>query len=78
DEDKFSDEDQSQIILTNNQLFKYTIMHINYTTYDLRQEQDSMNLRTHADIMMLSHKKDEDQHPYWYAWIIIKVFHINV
>ncbi|KAG2065338.1 hypothetical protein BDR04DRAFT_1121904 [Suillus decipiens] len=27
--------------------------------------------------MMLSHEEDEDQHPYWYAWII-KVFHINV
>jgi hypothetical protein len=36
-----------------------------------------MNPRTHADIMMLSHEDDEDQHPYWYARII-KVFHVNV
>ncbi|KAG2744431.1 hypothetical protein P692DRAFT_20878210 [Suillus brevipes Sb2] len=77
DEDEFSDEDRSQIILANNQLFKHTILRINYTTYDLRREQDSMNARTHADIMMLSHEDDEDRHPYWYARII-KVFHVNV
>jgi hypothetical protein len=77
DEDEFSDEDRSQIILANNQLFEHTILRINYAMYDLRREQDSMNARTHADIMMLSHKDHKDRHPYLYAQII-KVFHVNV
>jgi hypothetical protein len=56
-------------------------MRVNYTTYDLRRSQDSLNSRTHADIMVLSH---EDQgtgqtrtHPYWYARII-GIFHAMV
>jgi hypothetical protein len=77
DEYAFSDEDRSQVILANNQLYEHSILRINYTTYDLRREQDSMNPRNHADIMMLSHENDEDRHPYWYARII-KVFHVNV
>jgi hypothetical protein len=56
-------------------------MQVNYTTYDLRHSQDSLNSHTHADIMVLSH---EDQgtgqtcaHPYWYARII-GIFHAMV
>ncbi|KAN0118275.1 hypothetical protein V8E52_005251 [Russula decolorans] len=40
----------------------------------------SMNPRTHADIMVLSHGDDEDEekgHPYWYAHII-GIFYVNV
>lgn len=46
----------------------------------MRRSQDSMNPRTHADIMVLSHEdeKNEDQrHPYWYARII-GIFHAHV
>jgi len=77
DEHSFSDEDRSQVIFTNNQLHKHSILRINYTTYDLQREQDSVSPRTHADIMLLSHKDDDDRHPYWYAWLI-KIFHVDV
>ncbi|KAG0695611.1 hypothetical protein DFH29DRAFT_813989, partial [Suillus ampliporus] len=77
DEDEFSDGDRSQVIFANNQLFEHSVLHINHMTYDLRREQDSMNPRTHADIMMLSHEDDEDRHPYWYARII-KIYHVNI
>ena len=46
----------------------------------MRRAQDSMNPRTHADIMVLSHENDEEKerhHPYWYARII-GIFHANV
>ncbi|KAI0263908.1 hypothetical protein BC834DRAFT_970987 [Gloeopeniophorella convolvens] len=43
-------------------------LRINYTTYDMRRAQDTINPRTHADIMVLVHEDDaEDLHPYWYA-----------
>jgi hypothetical protein len=45
-------------------------------TYDLQQEQDTINPCTHADIMVLSHE-DEQTHPYWYAHMI-GIFHIKV
>ena len=45
-------------------------MRVNYTTYDMRREQDSLNPRTHANIMVLSQEREPDAHPYWYARII--------
>ncbi|KAF8439491.1 hypothetical protein L210DRAFT_3402632, partial [Boletus edulis BED1] len=29
--------------------------------------QETINLRTHSDVMLLSYETDSDQHPYWYA-----------
>lgn len=40
----------------------------------MRHEQDSLNPRTHANIMVLSY---DGQHPYWYARIL-GVFHALV
>ena len=36
----------------------------------MRREQDSLNPRTHANIMVLSPEDDPSTHPYWYARII--------
>jgi len=47
-------------------------------TYDLRRGQDSLNSRTHANFMTLSHEDDEgDGYPYWFGRII-GVFHAMV
>lgn len=46
----------------------------------MRRAQDSINPRTHPDIMVLSHEDDSpevDEHPYWYARVL-GVFHVNV
>jgi hypothetical protein len=80
DQPAFSDEDRSSITFVNNRLYKHKVLRVNYTTYDLRRCQDSMNPRTHADIMVLSHEDEEDEskrHPYWYARVI-GIFHANV
>ena len=45
-------------------------MQVNYTTYDMRREQDSLNLHTHTNIIFLSQEKEPDAYPYWYAHII--------
>ena len=51
-------------------------MAINYTTYDGRRESETLNPRTHADIMTLSRG---DTHPYEYSRILgilrVKVMH---
>jgi hypothetical protein len=65
-------------MLVNDRIYRHKVIRVNYTTYDLRREQDSLNSRTHADIMVLSHEDDEaNGHPYWYARII-GVFHALV
>lgn len=49
-------------------------MRVNYTTYDMRRDQDSINPRTHPDIMMLA--PTDSEHPYLYARVL-GIFHVH-
>ena len=60
--------------LINDRIYRHKVLRVNYTTYNVRREQDSLNPRTHGDIMVLS---VDDTHPYWYARII-GIFHAMV
>jgi hypothetical protein len=82
DEMEFSDEDRSSIIIVRNRIYRHSVLKVNYTTYDMRRAQDSINPRTHPNIMVLSHEDDPEQdgsqsHPYWYARVI-GIFHAEV
>src|SRR5437762_13860141 len=78
DEFDFTDDDRRTITFHNNRLYRHKALRVNYTTYDVRRSQDSMNPRTHADVMVFSHEDEaEDDHPYWYARIT-GVFHAEV
>jgi len=61
----------------NNHIYCHKVLCINYTTYDLRWAQDSLNPWTHSDVMVLSHEDIKNAHPYWYAQII-GIFHTDV
>jgi len=77
-EGKFTNSDWQTITFVNNHIYRHKVLRINYTTYDVHCAQDSLNPRTHTDVMVLSHEdKDEDPHPYWYTQII-GVFHAQV
>ena len=76
DETEFSATERAQIIFVNDRIFRHKVLWVNYTTYDLRRAQDSLNPRTHADVMVLAHETG-NSHPYWYARIL-GVFHANV
>ena len=61
-------------------MYKHEVLRINYTTYDLRRAQDSINLHTSPYIMTLGHEDEEGNtawHPYWYAQVL-GIFHVNV
>jgi hypothetical protein len=61
-----------------NRIYHHKTVRFNYTTYDLRRDEDSVNPERHADVMLLSHEDDTtDPHPYWYARVI-GIFHIFV
>ncbi|KAF8151063.1 hypothetical protein BJ912DRAFT_1071771 [Pholiota molesta] len=67
DGNEFSEVERNRIFIVNERLYRHKVMRINYTTYDVRLGQDSINARNHADIMTLS-RNDED-HPFEYGRI---------
>ncbi|KAJ3925142.1 MAG: hypothetical protein NXY57DRAFT_949196 [Lentinula lateritia] len=75
---EFSDKERRTITIQNNRIYQHKVIRFNYTSYDMRRNQDSCNPQTHADIMLISgDAEDRIQHPYWFARII-GVFHINI
>ncbi|PBK84333.1 hypothetical protein ARMGADRAFT_943673 [Armillaria gallica] len=82
-DDIFTDLDQQNLIIVDNHLCSHQILRINYTTYDAHRNQDSINPRTHSDIMALSPhtqadlNNDNNAHPYLYARVI-GIFHARV
>lgn len=66
DEVFFTEAERASVTFVKNKIYQHKVMHVNYTTYDMRREQDSLNPRTHANIMVLSQEREPDAHPYWY------------
>ncbi|KAG6821859.1 hypothetical protein H0H92_000462, partial [Tricholoma furcatifolium] len=56
-------------------MYYHKALRINFTTYDNRRDQDTINPRTHSDIMVLSN--DSSLHPYRYARVL-GVYHTNI
>ena len=52
-------------------------MQINYTTYDVRRNWDTINPKTYPDIMVKSPETGPSAQPYWYARVI-GIFHAYV
>lgn len=55
-------------------MYTHQRMRVNYTSYDMRREQDTISPRNHADIMMLA--PASHPHPYLYARVL-SIFHVN-
>jgi hypothetical protein len=80
DEHAFSDEQRDSITFVGNRMYKHDVIRVNYTTYDMRRAQDSINVRTHPYLMTLAHEDEEEGttwHPYWYAKVL-GIFHVVV
>ncbi|KAM6494731.1 hypothetical protein JOM56_009354 [Amanita muscaria] len=78
DEYQFTDDELNDIIILDDTLYRHKVLRINYTTYDLRRDQDSVNPRNHADIKVLADEEGSNaMHPYWYARVL-GVFHANI
>ena len=76
-EESFSDQDRRQLLIYNNRIFSHKTLRINFTTYDCRRDQDTINTRTHSDIMVLANQAEDPGHPFWYARVI-GIFHAIV
>lgn len=66
------------VLFKHDRMYRHNIMRINYTTYDVRRKQESINPATpHCDIMVLSDNEHSSDHPFIYARVI-GIFHVNV
>ncbi|KAG2060731.1 hypothetical protein BDR06DRAFT_1054389 [Suillus hirtellus] len=72
----FMDDERNSVIISDSRLYSVQTMQVHYTTYDLRREYDTINPRTHCDIMVLS-GETRPQHPYWYARVL-DIYHVDV
>jgi hypothetical protein len=77
DEHQFSDADRNTVRIQNNRIYSAKVLRVNYTTYDVRREQDTLNPRTNSDVMVLSTNTTPGAHPYWYAHIL-GIFHAQI
>jgi len=72
--------DVNHIFFKNERIYKHNIMRINYTTYDVRRAQDTINPATsHRDIMVLADDGVEhaNAHHFLYARIL-GIYHANI
>jgi hypothetical protein len=78
-EHEFTDEERMTISIHNNRLYQHQVLRVNYTTYDNRHAQDTINTCTRLDIMTLSGENEEGDHahPYWYARVL-GIYHLRV
>ncbi|KAG6824796.1 hypothetical protein H0H92_005805 [Tricholoma furcatifolium] len=68
-------EDRAKILLLGGIIYYHKALRINFTTYDNRRDQDTINPCTHSDVMVLSN--ESTVHPYRYARIL-GIYHANV
>lgn len=78
---EFNNTERASLKILHNRIYRHKVMRVNYTTYDMRRDQDSINPRTHPDIMVLAHEDHDENsakfHPYWYARVV-GIFHAIV
>ncbi|KAJ3825180.1 hypothetical protein F5880DRAFT_1611327 [Lentinula raphanica] len=74
----FTDTERNSIDLYKKKFYAAKTMRINYTTYDIRRDQDVINPRTdHCMVMVQSADNDSRKHPFWYARVL-GIFHADV
>ena len=66
--------DIKSVRIMHDRLYTHKTMRINYDTYDMHRDQDTINPDSHADIMMLA--QADSEHPYLYARVL-SIFHVE-
>ncbi|KIK46533.1 hypothetical protein CY34DRAFT_62856, partial [Suillus luteus UH-Slu-Lm8-n1] len=76
------DQEFNSILFKRNRIYHHMIARFNFTTYDVRRAQDSINPRTpHCNIMLLKHRADsnQDDHDANYRYAkVLGIHHVNV
>jgi hypothetical protein len=77
----FSREELDRVIFQFDRIFPHATARFNYTSYDVRREQDTINVNgPRRDILLQAHEdpsNDTEPHRYWYARVL-GIFHAKV
>lgn len=76
-EDPLPLDQQDRINIQYNRIFSHATASFNYTSYDVRREQDTININTHRRDVLLRSYDDDEVHPYWYARVL-GIYHARV
>jgi hypothetical protein len=74
---EFTDEERNTVRIAGECIYRCKTIRINYTTYDIRCNTDTINPQTYPDIMVKSPETGPNGQPYWYARVI-GIFHATV
>ncbi|VDC05049.1 unnamed protein product [Peniophora sp. CBMAI 1063] len=77
DDCRYSTEERVRVFIQSDRIYLHKVLRINYTTYDVRRAQDSLNPRLGAHIMTPTRPWDNLDHPFSYARIL-GIAHVNV
>ncbi|KAJ7764935.1 hypothetical protein B0H16DRAFT_432430 [Mycena metata] len=77
DEAEYTEEQRKTVRIVDNKIFQVQTLRVNFTTYDMRRDQDTINPRTQANIMVLSPEKTPGAHPFWYAQVL-GIYHLEL
>ncbi|KAJ7185362.1 hypothetical protein C8R46DRAFT_377085 [Mycena filopes] len=68
--EEFTPDDRNTVRIVGNKIYATKIMRVNYTTYDVRRDQDVLNPNAQSFVMMRTAEKQAGAHPYWYAQVL--------
>lgn len=71
----------NQILIQGQRIFEHKLLYINYTTYDIRQEQDIINPRTDRRDIMLIRAQHPNEEPGGHRFLygrVLGIFHANI
>ncbi|KZV69074.1 hypothetical protein PENSPDRAFT_735574 [Peniophora sp. CONT] len=82
DEPDYTEGELRGVILRHDQIYRHATATFNYHTYDVRRDQDRININnTHRDVMLFANEDSvpdgERRHPFWYARVL-GIYHANV
>lgn len=73
----FTDEERNSVRVINNVIFSVGRLSVNYTTYDVCRDRDTISPGTRPYVMLRSPEVGIGVHPYWYAQVL-GIYHATV
>lgn len=74
DEQEYTATERNEVTIKNDLIYEHKVLRINYTTYDMRRDQDV--LKPHANFTILANET-QTSYPYWYGRLI-GILHADV
>ncbi|KAF8143601.1 hypothetical protein K438DRAFT_1993739 [Mycena galopus ATCC 62051] len=68
--DEFTAAQRNSVRISGNRIYPSKTLRVNYTTYDVRRDQDTLNPRLQSFVMVLSPETQPGAHRFWYAQVL--------